>query len=64
MEPVKKRKGRKERFPFEKHLRRKEKPRKSHTENRGRITISYSIEKRPVEANQRSELGHPWKWIA
>ena len=36
MEPVKKRKGRKERFPLEKHLRRKGKSRKSHTENRGK----------------------------
>ena len=58
MEPVKKRKGRKERFPLEKHLRRKGKPRKCHIENRGKITISHSIEERPIEANQRSEIGH------
>lgn len=58
MEPVKKHKRRRERFPLEKHLRRKGKPRKSSEEKRGKMSISHSIEERPEEANARSELGH------
>ncbi len=38
--------------------RGKTRHKKGHTETRGKITISHPIEERPVEAQNRAELGH------
>lgn len=38
--------------------RGKSRHKKGHTENRGKMTISHPIEERPVEAQNRAELGH------
>lgn len=58
MEPIKKHKRCRERFPLEKHLRRKGKPRKSSEDKRGKMVIFHSITQRPQEANDRSKIGH------